>query len=76
MENKKIRYIVKLQEDFCMPKTTIKHSFCGSIIHTTSASIIFQLNGCGGHVIIPINKIEWMAPSKELFEKGYNFENI
>lgn len=70
----KIRYIVHLKDNFNMPNTTIKHTFCGSIENVNSTNIYFKLHGCGGYVIIPYNKIEWMAPSKVLWDAGYTEE--
>lgn len=70
LENK-IRYIVHLKDDFYMPNTTIKRQFCGFIENTTKTHIYFRLHGSGGYVIIPHNKIEWMAPSQVLWEAGY-----
>lgn len=72
----KIKYIVKLKEDFYMPKTTIKRKFCGSIENIANSSIYFKIHGCNALVIIPHNKIEWMAPSAILFNEGFNYENI
>lgn len=78
MENKDnyIRYIVKLKDDFYMPGTTIKSTFCGSIENITSTSIYFALNDSKALVIIPHNKIEWMAPSRELWKLGYTQSTI
>ena len=72
----KIKYIVKLKENFYMPKTTIKTEFCGSIENITGSSIYFKIHGSNALVIIPHNKIEWMAPSVILFKEGYNYEDI
>lgn len=72
----KIRYIVHLKDNFYMPKTTIKQEFCGSIENISSTSIYFKLNGCGGYVIVPHNEIEWMAPSKVLWEAGFVEEDM
>ena len=71
-----IRYIVQLKDDFYMPKTTIKRTFCGSIENINTESIYFKLNGCNALIIIPHEAIKWMAPSKILFKQGYNVEKI
>ena len=75
-EDKRIRYIVKLKDDFHMWGTTINNEFCGAIENITGTSIYFMLNGCNALVIVPHNKIKWMAPSKIFFEKGYNKEDV
>ena len=72
----KIRYIVHLKDDFYMPKTVIKHTFCGSIENITGTNIYFKIHGSNALAIIPHDKIKWMAPSKILFEEGYNKEDI
>lgn len=68
--NYDLMYIVQLKDNFYMPCTTIGQQFCGSIENITSTSIYFRLNGCNGLVIVPHNKIEWMAPSKNHFDRG------
>lgn len=73
-EDKRIRYIVKLKDNFHMWGTTINNEFCGAIENITDTSIYFMLNGCNALVIVPHNEIEWMAPSERLFKKGYNEE--
>lgn len=75
MKNK-IKYIVHLKDNFSMPKTTVKHDFCGSVECINSTNIFFKLNGSGGLVSVPINEIEWMAPSKVLWEAGFMEEDI
>lgn len=75
MKKNKIKYIVKLKDDFYMPKTTIKKQFCGSIENIAGNQIYFKLHGSNALVIIPHNKIEWMAPSKILWDKGFEYED-
>ena len=74
-EDKRIRYIVKLKDDFYMSGTTIGNKFCGAIENITGTSIYFMLNDCNALVIVPHNKIEWMAPSEKLFKEGYDKED-
>lgn len=74
MDNKKIRYIVRLKENFVMPNTTIKHKFCGYIENIGSHNIYFRLHGSNALVLIPHEKIEWMAPSEKLWKDGYIYE--
>ena len=65
-----IYYIVKLKDDFIMPDTTIKKKFCGKILLTKSdGTTIFELNGSTAIVIIQLGHIEWMAPSRVLWNK-------
>lgn len=65
-----IYYIVRLKNNFKMPDTTIKHTFCGKILLTKSdGTTIFELNGSTAIVIIQLEHIEWMAPSRVLWNK-------
>lgn len=73
-ENNKIRYIVHLKDRFYMPKTTITREFCGYIDNIAGNTIYFRLHGSNALVIIPHNEIEWMAPSRILWEEGFTFE--
>ena len=76
MEIKKVEYIVCLKDDFFMPMTTINRQFCGKLENITDSRFYFRLNGSNAIVIIPHCKIEWMAPSKKLWERGCRKENI
>ena len=42
--------------------------FSGKIVNQTAGNIYFELNGSGGLVIIPHEWINWLAPSKVLWE--------
>ena len=73
MRNKEedIYYIVKVKEDivdhlFC--KTTASTTFCGVLVNQNFGNFYFELNGSKALVIIPHSWIEWMAPSKVLWE--------
>ena len=74
MRNKEgIYYIVKVKDsmvDRLFYKTTINTTFCGVLVNQNGANFYFELNGSNALVIIPHSWIEWMAPSKELNEKG------
>lgn len=59
-----IPYIVRLKEDFVMPSTTIRRTFCGFLVNNTAGKFFFELNGSRMLVVIPFANIEWMAPSK------------
>ena len=65
-----IYYIVRLKEKYrqelCL--TTITKDFCGKIVNQTAGNIYFELNGSDALVIVPHNWIEWLAPSKKLWE--------
>lgn len=76
MEIKKVEYIVCLKNDFFMPKTTIKRQFCGKLENIANDRFYFRLNGSNAIVIVPYNEIDWMAPSKEFWERGYRKEDI
>ena len=65
-----IYYIVRLKDNFKMSNTTIKHIFCGKIILTKSdGTTVFELNGSKAIVVIQLENIAWMAPSKVLWNK-------
>ena len=70
MEIKKVEYIVCLKNDFFMPKTTIKRQFCGKLENIANDRFYFRLNGSNAIVIVPHSEIDWMAPSKEFWERG------
>lgn len=74
-KNQDIYYIVRLKERYRQEfyLTTITKDFCGKIINQTSTNIYFELNGSNALVIIPHAWIEWLAPSKKLWEvRGEN----
>lgn len=59
-----IKYIVKLKPDKKLEYTTINKFFCGELL-IRDAQMIFKLNGSNDAiVIIPMDWIEYMAPSK------------
>lgn len=76
MKIKKVEYIVCLKNDFFMPKTTINRQFCGKLENITNGRFYFRLNGSNAIVIVPHAEINWMAPSKEFWERGYRKEDI
>lgn len=66
-----IYYIVKVREDIFDPlfdKTTIRRTFCGVLVNQNNGKFYFELNGSGALVIIPHSWIDWMAPSKALWD--------
>ena len=69
-ENQDIYYIVRLKERYRQELylTTIIKDFCGKILNQTGSNIYFELNGSNALVIIPHEWIEWLAPSKKLWE--------
>ena len=66
-ENRDVYYIVRLKENFTMPLTTINREFCGKIVNQNGSNFYFELNGSDALVIIPHKEVEWLAPSKELW---------
>ena len=64
MNNRKIYYIVCLNEDFIMSDTIISHRFCGYIEQYYVGVIWFRLKGSNALVIVPMDEIKYMAPSK------------
>lgn len=76
MKIKKVEYIVCLKDDFFMPMTTINRQFCGKLENITNGRFYFRLNGSNAIVIVPHTEINWMAPSKEFWERGYRKEDI
>lgn len=76
MEIKKVEYIVCLKDDFFMPMTVINRQFCGKLENITDSRFYFRLNGSNAIVIVPHSEIDWMAPSKEFWERGYRKEDI
>lgn len=70
MEKKNIYYLVKLKEgieDNLYYRTTTKNQFCGKLVNNNGKNFYFELNGSNALVIIPHSWIEWMAPSKVLW---------
>mgnify|MGYP003403652815 CR=1 FL=1 len=66
-----IYYIVKIKEDVVdslFYQTTIRHKFCGKLVNRNYGNFYFELNGSDALVIIPHSWIEWMAPSKKLWD--------
>lgn len=70
LKNPEIYYIVSIKDRYIyeLHLTTITKKFCGRIENETSTNIYFRLNGSDALVIIPHSWIEWMAPSKELWQ--------
>ena len=74
MTNKEdIYYIVKLDDsrmmiDDMFYKTTAYPRFCGRLVNQCNGNFYFELNGSDALVIIPHRWIEWMAPSKKLWD--------
>ena len=73
MKNKEeyIYYIVALREDIVNSgfyKTTTYPRFCGRLVNKNGSNFYFELNGSNALVIIPHRWIEWMAPSKKLWD--------
>jgi hypothetical protein len=66
-----IYYIVKVREDIFDPlwdKTTARKTLCGKLVNQNNGRFYFELNGSGALVIIPHGWIDWMAPSKVLWD--------
>ena len=66
-----IVYIVKVKPEFQInfKGTTINYEFAGEILAQIRDAYVFKLNGAyGALVIIPLDWIECMAPSKVHFE--------
>lgn len=65
-----IYYIVNIKEEYRneLRLTTINKEFCGKIVNQTARNIYFELNCSGALVIIPHDWIDWLAPSKILWE--------
>lgn len=72
-----IHYIVKVNKDkidsselgYMFYTTTCSNVFCGRLVNQNSRNFYFELNSSNALVIIPHSWIEWMAPSKILWEK-------
>ena len=72
IDEKDIFYIVKVKEDYIVDnlfyKTTARYNFCGKLVNQNLGNFYFELNGSNALVIIPHSWIEWMAPSKVLWD--------
>lgn len=70
LKEPEIYYIVNIKDRYIseLRLTTITKEFCAKIDNQTERNIYFRLNGSDALVIIPHSWIEWMAPSKELWE--------
>ena len=72
-----IHYIVKINQDkidsnelgYMFYETTCSNIFCGRLVNQANGRFYFELNNSNALVIIPHSWIEWMAPSKILWEK-------
>lgn len=66
---KDIYYIISLKDKYKnrLNLTTINKEFCGKFNHQAYGIIWFELNGSGAWVAIPDEWIEWIAPSKALW---------
>lgn len=72
-----VYYIVKIKEDkiysyelgYMFNETTCSKLFCGRLVNQNDKNFYFELNSSNALVIIPHSWIEWMAPSKKLWEK-------
>jgi hypothetical protein len=67
-----IPYIVNLKDEFVMLNTVIRRTFCGFLVHNAAGKLVFELNGSRMLVVVPFDKIEWMAPSKVHHERFVN----
>lgn len=68
-----IYYLVKVREDIFDPlwdKTTTYKMLCGKLVNQNNGRFYFELNGSDALVIIPHDWIDWMAPSKVLWDLG------
>ena len=50
-------------------KTTYSNIFRGRLVNQNGRNFYFELNSSNALVIIPHSWIEWMAPSKIIWEK-------
>ena len=72
-----VYYIVKIKEDkiysyelgYMFSETTCSKLFCCRLVNQNDKNFYFELNSSNALVIIPHSWIEWMAPSKKLWEK-------
>lgn len=66
---KDIYYIVSLKDEYRdkLNLTTIKKEFCAKFNHEAYGVVWFELNGSNALIVIPDQWIEWIAPSKALW---------
>lgn len=67
-----VYYIVSLKDEYRnkLNLTTINKGFCAKFNHEAYGIVWFELNGSGAWVAIPDRWIEWIAPSKVLWDKN------
>ena len=65
-----IYYIVSIKDEYKnrLKLTTISKEFCGKFNHASYGVLWFELNGSGGLVAVPDKWIEYVAPSKILWD--------
>jgi hypothetical protein len=68
---KDIYYIIGIKAEYQsrLNLTTIGKEFCGKFNHQAYGIVWFELNGSNAWVAIPEAWIEYIAPSKELWNK-------
>ena len=68
--NDNIYYIVSVKDEYKgeLKSTTINKEFCGKFNHQAHGVTWFELNGSGAFVAIPDKWIEYVAPSKILWD--------
>lgn len=66
-----IYYIVSLKDGYRnkLNLTTVGKEFCAKFNHQAYGIVWFELNGSGAWVAVPDQWIEWIAPSKVLWNK-------
>lgn len=66
-----IYYIVGIKDKYKdrLSCTTINKEFCGKFNHQAYGVAWFELNGSGAYVAVPDEWIEYIAPSKVLWNK-------
>lgn len=71
LNKKDIYYIVGIKSErlSSLENTTINKEFCGRIVKITENNTFFKLNGSEVNVIVPTDWIEYLAPSKLLWDK-------
>ena len=71
LNKKDIYYIVGIKSErlSSLENTTINKEFCGRIVKITENNTFFKLNGSEVNVIVPTDWIEYLAPSKLLWNK-------
>ena len=65
-----IYYIVSIKDKYKnkLKLTTISKEFCGKFHHQAHGIVWFKLNGSGALVAVPDEWIEYIAPSKILWD--------